>query len=150
LLTVSSSGGNAHLWAHEYNKHATCINTLAPACYGDDYKPGVEVVDYFVRAFGLFRMLDTYVALQQEGIEPHQTQTYELSKIQSTLETFSGGKVILKCGGRGHDLLHEAWYVYFVQGSLQSGQFVPASDSFKGDQGNCADHVRYLPKRAKH
>ncbi|KAI1864969.1 uncharacterized protein JN550_008515 [Neoarthrinium moseri] len=141
---VAKYGGNAHLWAHEYNKHATCINTLAPSCYGDSYSAGLEVVDYFVRAFGLFRMLDTYVALQQAGIEPDHDKTYDLDLIRNTLEDFSGGKVVLHCTGRRHDRLHEAWYVYFVQGSLQSGEFVPAKDSFKGDKSNCAQKVRRL------
>ncbi|KAH8652202.1 ribonuclease Trv [Xylariales sp. PMI_506] len=146
---VAKSGTNSYLWAHEYNKHATCINTLAPSCYGDNYTPGLEVIDYFLRAFGLFRMLDTFYALQQAGIVPDSQRTYSLDKIQETLNEFSGGRVILKCTGRKHDVLHEAWYVYFVKGSLQSGEFVPAKDSFKGDHGNCAKHVRYLPKRHK-
>ncbi|KAI1327956.1 ribonuclease Trv [Xylariaceae sp. FL0255] len=145
---VANYGTNEHLWAHEYNKHATCINTLAPACYGSEsYEPGMEVVDYFVRAFGLFRTLDTYRALQRAGIEPHQHDTFALEDVQSALEEFSGGKVVLKCGRGG--TLHEAWYVYFVQGSLQSGVFVPARDSFHGDSGNCPPRVRYLPKRAR-
>lgn len=144
------SGGNAHLWAHEYNKHATCINTLAPSCYGDDYTPGLEVVDYFARVAGLFRTLDTYTALKQAGIEPDSTKVYPLSDIKSTLEEFSGGRVILRCGGQEHNILHEAWYVYFVQGSLQSGQFVPAKqDSDMHDPGNCAATIQYLPKRKK-
>ncbi|ETS77123.1 hypothetical protein PFICI_10997 [Pestalotiopsis fici W106-1] len=146
---VAKYGGNAHLWAHEYNKHATCINTLAPSCYESTYTPGLEVVDYFTRAFGLFKMLDTYMALSQAGIEPDAHKTVSLAKIQKTLEEFSGGKVVLKCSGRRHDVLHEAWYVYFVKGSLQGGDFVPARDSFKGDQTDCAEHVRYLPKRSK-
>ncbi|KAI0205072.1 ribonuclease Trv [Astrocystis sublimbata] len=144
---VANYGTNEHLWAHEYNKHGTCINTLAPSCYGEDYKPGMEVVDYFVRAFGLFRMLDTYYALQRVGIEPDAHKTYALADIQDALEDFSGSRVILKCSG--HGILHEAWYVWFVKGSLQSGEFVPARDTFKGDQGNCPSHVRYLPKRHK-
>lgn len=135
------------MWAHEYAKHASCINTLAPSCYGDDYVPGVEVVDYFARAAALFRMLDTYRALERVGIEPNYKKMYDLSEVQSTLEAFSGGRVILKCTGRSHNVLHEAWYVYFVKGSLQSGEFVPARDSFKGDHGNCASKIRYLPKR---
>ncbi|KAI0598892.1 ribonuclease T2 family protein [Biscogniauxia sp. FL1348] len=146
---VAKYGTNDHLWAHEYNKHATCVNTLAPSCYGDAYKPGMEVVDYFARAFALFRTLDTYRALQRAGIEPDAHAKYPLAKIQSALEDFSGSRVILKCGGSRHDLLHEAWYVYFVQGSLQSGEFVPARDSFHGDKGNCAKQVRYLPKKSK-
>lgn len=92
-------------------------------------------------------MLDTYRALERVGIEPDYRKTYSLSKIQSALESFSGGRVILQCTGRHHNVLHEAWYVYFVKGSLQSGVFIPAKDSFHGDQGNCAAEVRYLPKR---
>ncbi|KAI1254444.1 hypothetical protein MGN70_003847 [Eutypa lata] len=144
---VAKYGTNDNLWAHEYNKHATCINTLAPSCYGEDYKPGLEVVDYFMQAFGLFRMLDTYRALEHAGIEPDYRKTYPLEKVQSALEAFSGGRVILQCTGRHRNVLHEAWYVYFVKGSLQSGVFIPAKDSFDGDKGNCAADVRYLPKR---
>ncbi|KAI0814331.1 ribonuclease Trv [Xylaria sp. FL0064] len=144
---LASYGTNEHLWAHEYNKHATCINTLAPSCYGEAYTPGLEVVDYFVRAFGLFRTLDTYYALERFGIEPDLHKTYELADIVDALEQYSGSRVILKCSR--HGVLHEVWYVWFVKGSLQSGEFVPARDSFRGDNSNCPAHVRYLPKRRK-
>ncbi|KAJ2999213.1 hypothetical protein NUW58_g64 [Xylaria curta] len=144
---VANYGTNEHLWAHEYNKHGTCINTLSPSCYGEAYTPGLEVVDYFVRAFGLFRMLDSYHALEEAGIEPDSSKTYALADIQAALEKYSGSRVILKCSR--HNVLHEAWYVWFVKGSLQSGEFVPARDSFKGDHGNCPSQVRYLPKRRK-
>jgi len=146
---VANYGSNDHLWAHEYNKHGTCINTLSPSCYGDGYSLGVEVVDYFTRAAGLFRMLDTYRALERVGIVPDYKKTYALADLHSALEAFSGGRVILRCTGRHHNVLHEAWYVYFVKGSLQSGEFVPAKDSFKGDHDNCAAQVRYLPKRKR-
>ncbi|KAJ8125080.1 hypothetical protein O1611_g8558 [Lasiodiplodia mahajangana] len=132
---VASYGTNEHLWAHEFNKHGTCINTLAPSCYGESYTPGVEVVDYFVRAFGLFRMLDTFRALQRVGIEPDSSKSYALADVKAALEEFSGSRVILKCSR--HGVLHEAWYVWFVKGSLQSGELVPVRDSFKGDHSNC-------------
>ena len=146
---VANRGSNAHLWSHEYNKHATCINTLSPKCYGDadGGSPGREVVDYFSRAAGLFRMLDTYTALSLAGIEPSARTHYPLEDVRRILEQFSGGKVVLRCGGRRRDELHEAWYVYFVQGSLQTGQFVPAQDYGKhGDANNCVPWVKYLPK----
>jgi len=92
-------------------------------------------------------MLDTYRALQVAGIEPHSSKTYAREDVQAALEKFSGSRVILKCSR--HGILHEAWYVYFVKGSLQSGEFVPARDSFKGDHGNCPPHIRYLPKRKR-
>ncbi|KAI2643629.1 ribonuclease Trv [Xylaria nigripes] len=141
---VANYGTNEHLWAHEFNKHGTCINTLAASCYGEAYQPGLEVVDYFARAFELFRMLDTYSVLKRAGIEPDASTTYALADIQAALENYSASRVILKCSQ--HNVLHEAWYVFFVVGSLQSGEIVPARDSFKGDHGNCPAHVRYLPK----
>lgn len=149
---VANRGTNAHLWSHEYNKHATCINTLSPKCYGGGGDDGTttggrEVVDYFSRAAGLFRTLDTYTALSLAGIEPSARTHYPLEDVRRILEQFSGGRVVLRCGGRRRDELHEAWYVYFVQGSLQTGQFVPAQDYGKhGDANNCVPWVKYLPK----
>ncbi|KAH8909153.1 ribonuclease T2 family protein [Coniochaeta sp. PMI_546] len=142
-------GSASHLWAHEYNKHGTCINTLSSTCYGEGYKPGVEVVDYFTRAVALFRTLDTYYALERANIVPSRDTRYPLADVRQALEEYSGGKVVLRCSGRG-DVLHEAWYVYFVQGSLQSGQFVPAKNlGREGGAGNCKPWVRYLPKRPR-
>lgn len=107
------------------------------------------MVDYFTRAAALFRTLDTYRALEKAGIVPHARRHYPLADVQQALERFSGGKVVLRCNGGGRrDVLHEAWYHYFIKGSLQTGQFVPAQDYGKeGDAGNCAPWVRYLPKR---
>lgn len=93
-------------------------------------------------------MLDTYTALEAAGITPHRSRHYPLADVQAALERFSGGRVVLRCGGRRRDTLHEAWYVYFVKGSLQTGEFVPAQDlGRRGDVGNCVPLVRYLPKR---
>jgi len=144
---IANRGPNSRLWEHEYNKHATCINTLAPSCYGDLHVSGIEVVDYFTRATTLFRTLDTYYALEKAGIVPHSRLHYPLSDIQGALQKYSGGRVVLRCEGPRRDVLHEAWYVYFVRGSLQTGQFVPAQElGREGDAGNCAPWVRYLPK----
>ncbi|KAK4169128.1 ribonuclease T2 [Cladorrhinum sp. PSN259] len=146
---LADRGPHPHLWEHEFNKHATCINTLAPACYGSDHLPGMEVVDYFTRAAAMFRTLDTYHALEEFGIVPHPRKHYPLADVQKALEEYSGGKVVLRCGGRG-DVLHEAWYHYFVRGSLQTGEFIPAKYMGKnGDAGNCAPWIKYLPKRHK-
>ncbi|KAI8291543.1 hypothetical protein K4K60_001632 [Colletotrichum sp. SAR11_57] len=147
---VAAYGTNNHLWAHEYNKHASCINTLSIRCYGESYDAGVEVVDYFTRAFALFKQLDTFTALERAGIVPSREKTYPIKDVTKTLERLSGGKVVLRCSGRKRDVLHEAWYSYFLKGSLQTGQFVPASELGEhGDANNCADSVRYVPKRCK-
>lgn len=142
------SGPNSKLWAHEFNKHATCINTLAPSCYGEAYRTGMEVVDYFTRATALFRSLDTYRALEAVGIVPDAKRHYPLADIQKALERFSGGRVVLRCSGR-RNVLHEAWYVWFLKGPLQKGEFMPAKDGEgrEGDAGNCVPWVRYPPKK---
>jgi ribonuclease T2 len=143
-------GLNSLLWETEYNNYATCINTLSPRCYGAAHKPGLEVVDYFTRAAALFRTLDTYRALEKAGIVPDSGRHYALADVQRALERFTGGKVVLKCNGGGADILQEVRYVYFIKGSLQTGQFVPAQDLGREEEaGNCAPLVRYLPKRPK-
>ncbi|KAK1470256.1 ribonuclease T2 family protein [Colletotrichum tamarilloi] len=147
---VAAYGTNNNLWASEYNTHASCINTLSSTCYDTAYAPGIEVVDYFTRAFSLFRQLDTFTALERAGITPSTSKRYALAEVTRTLERLSGGRVVLRCSGQGRDVLHEAWYSYSLMGSLQTGQFVPASDlGSYSDASNCAREVRYLPKKCK-
>lgn len=33
--------------SHEWVKHGTCVTTLNPTCYGSEYTPYQDVVDYF-------------------------------------------------------------------------------------------------------
>ena len=107
------------------------------------------VVDYFSRAASLHKSLDTYTALKKAGITPKRDERYPLADVRKALEEYSGGRVVLRCSGRG-DIIHEAWYVFFVQGSLQSGEFVPATKlGREGGAGNCKAWVRYLPKRPR-
>ncbi len=52
-------GDDEKLWGHEWKKHGTCVSTLRPECY-EGYQERGEVLDYFARAMGLFRGLDTF------------------------------------------------------------------------------------------
>jgi len=137
-------GSAEHFWEHEWRKHGTCINTLAPGCYGEDYREGDEVVDFFTRAVEIFKGLDTYKALADAGITPSYDRTYDADEIQAALSSISGGAVILGCR-RG--ALNQAWYSFNVKGSVQNGRFVGVEPAGSG-HGSCPRRgIRYLPKK---
>lgn len=56
---VDIDGDDDSFWAHEWNKHGTCINTIEPSCY-QDYEPQQEVGEFFAQVVDLFKGLDTY------------------------------------------------------------------------------------------
>ncbi|RDW65320.1 hypothetical protein BP5796_10012 [Coleophoma crateriformis] len=142
---LPNSGTNEHFWQHEWNKHGTCVNTLAPSCYASSYNSGVEVVDFFARAVEVFKGLDTYKALAAAGITPTHSKTYTKAEIQDALTQVTGSEVVLGCS---YGKLNQAWYSFNVKGSLQTGSFVATAPAGKGGRGNCPTRgIRYLPKR---
>lgn len=52
-------GNDPYLWAHEWNKHGTCISTLGTRCYVN-YIPRQEVVDYFNKTVEIFQKLPSF------------------------------------------------------------------------------------------
>ncbi|PSS28360.1 hypothetical protein M430DRAFT_91574 [Amorphotheca resinae ATCC 22711] len=140
---LPNAGTAEHFWEHEWSKHGTCINTLAPSCYGDGYEPGAEVVDFFNRAVEVFKGLDTYKALEAAGITPSTSKTYTSDAIQAALTKLTGSAVVLGCR---NGALNQAWYSFNVKGSIQTGTFVPAAPAGSG-AGTCPrGGIRYLPK----
>jgi len=53
---LPNSGTTEKFWQHEWNKHGTCVNTLAPSCYGEEYEAGDEVVDFMGKAVEVFKV----------------------------------------------------------------------------------------------
>lgn len=141
---LPNAGTLEHFWEHEFNKHATCINTLAPSCYGDAYTTGDEIVDFFTRAVEVFQGLDTYAALSKAGIVPSTSATYTLAQIEDALTSITGFEAVVGCrSGR----LNQAWYSFNVKGSLQTGQFVPVPPVGKSGRSSCPQSgIKYLPK----
>lgn len=134
-------GDDESFWAHEWDKHGTCINTLEPGCY-TGYTPQEEVVDYFNITVSLFKALPTYETLANAGIVPSTSRTYTSRQIQDAISAVMGNEVTIKCrDGR----FNEVWYHFNVQGSVQTGSFIPTSPD--GIKSTCpASGIRYLPK----
>ncbi|OWP03586.1 ribonuclease T [Marssonina coronariae] len=130
-----------NLWEHEWNKHGTCINTLEPKCF-DGYQGQEEVVNYFEIAARTYMGLNSYAILEDAGIVPSTTKTYDLAQIQDALTAFHGHPVSIACTeGR----LDEIWYHFHVRGNIVTGDFVPAAPV--GGKGDCAaTGIRYVPK----
>ncbi len=59
----------------------------------------------------------------------------------------------MRCDGSEGDVLRGVWYGFFVRGSLQTGEFVPAQEELvlgeRDEEGECQEVVRYLPKRRR-
>lgn len=167
---LSIDSRNANLWAHEWNKHGTCVSTLEPQCYTSDLHinhtlpsgspnraPGdVDVLDYFTNAILLFTTLPTYDFLAEHSIYPSIHETYSLSQIQKAIrESAHGYDATLKCRG---NQLDEVWYHFLTKGSLrldnkwkegeQWHTWIPTSPD--GPNSNCPAHgIRYLPKKIR-
>ncbi|SCV05754.1 LANO_0H14444g1_1 [Lachancea nothofagi CBS 11611] len=152
-LWKSNTGDHESLWIHEFNKHATCIKTLKPQCYArwdgdeakvtDDYnKKGVY--DYYRIAMKLYESLDSFKALEDNGITPSTTKSYTRDEISKALSSaFNGKKTFFKCDrNRG---LNEIWYYHLLQGSFLGEEF-HAIDAI-GAYSNCpADGIMFYPK----
>jgi ribonuclease T2 len=54
-------------WKHEFDKHGTCMSTLEPRCYGKRYTEGIEEVQHFKATKKLFKRLDSFKVLLQDG-----------------------------------------------------------------------------------
>lgn len=140
------NGSSADLWAHEWNKHGTCMSTLHPLCYYDHgkdvYRDHAEVVDYFQATIRLQKQYMTFDWLKECSIVPSSNAVYDLKAIEGCLGMKSGYKPRVGCNEDG--LLNEIWYSMFWEGSLRSGTRV-GTDSRA--ESNCPkEGIRYLPK----
>ena len=117
-------GKDESFWEHEWNKHGTCISTYKPSCY-TDYQPQEEVVDFFQKTVDLFKTLPSYTWLANAGIKPSSTKTYNSSAILAALKAPRGVTPVIQCANKVE--LDEIWYFYDVQGSTQTGWFIPTN-----------------------
>ncbi|KAK4955562.1 Ribonuclease T2 precursor (RNase T2) [Elasticomyces elasticus] len=136
---ASNSGPAETFWEHEFGKHGTCMSTFDTQCY-PNYTPGAEVVDFFNRTISLFKDLPSYDWLAAAGIVPSTTVQYTLAQFENALAPHHGGnKPYVGCSGGQVD---ELWYYYYVQGSLQEGNYVPTAYG----SSSCPASFWYYPK----
>lgn len=124
---LNQDGDNGEFWAHEWDKHGTCVSTIDPSCYGNSYKPQEEVGDFFQKVVDLYKGLNTYQALSKAGITPGQS--YSLSDVENALSQMHGAKPYLGCeSGK----LSQIYYYFVVKGNAITGQYkaVDSSKSF--------------------
>lgn len=133
-------GNDESFWEHEWAKHGTCISTFDTDCY-TGYTPQEEVVDFFTETVNLFKTLNSYQYLSDAGIVPSASKNYSLTDVQAALKKPRGVDVTVQCQ---NGALDEIWYHFNVQGSIQTGKFIPANPD--GAKGSCSDSLMYLPK----
>ncbi|KAI0308184.1 ribonuclease T2 [Multifurca ochricompacta] len=141
---VSQGSPNKAFWAHEFSKHATCTSTFDVACYGPDYQPHQDVVDFFDAVVRAFKQFPTYDILASAGIVPSNTTTYQLRDIQNTLKAQTGGIPYLGCGSNG-TVLQEIWYFNHVSGTEQFGRF-KALDSVTPSSCSSSAGIHYYER----
>ena len=80
--------------------------------------------------------------LANAGITPSSSKTYTAAQIQAALKTGFGFEATLQCASGALD---EIWYSYDVNGSVQTGTFIPTSPV--GSTSSCpSTGIKYLPK----
>ncbi|KIW11350.1 hypothetical protein PV08_10650 [Exophiala spinifera] len=145
---LSLNSDPAHLWAHEWNKHGTCVSTLEPGCYpeealsGDHVSEGdgsgtitgggsssiggdsggdldLGILDYFIHTTSLFRTLDTHAILSEAGIVPSRDVRYTLQDLEDAVSSSPHGHAVtFRCTHSGE--LNEIWYHFSVKGPLRN------------------------------
>lgn len=134
-------GNDQSLWAHEWNKHGTCINTILPKCY-TNYQEHQNVYNYYKILYDLFETLPTYKWLVDAGITPSKSKTYTKTQIQQALNSKFGADVYFKCDS--NNAINEIWYFHHIKGSLLQQNFIPI-DSLSSS--NCpSSGILFPPK----
>ncbi len=145
---LALNGNDGQLWSHEWNKHGTCVSTLAPKCYTDptsakEYRKDEDVVDFFTTTVDLFEEYNVFEALQEAGITPSRTQTYTLDQLHAATREKWGKEATFKCR---NGALNEAWVYFHTKGRSTTAQAFVQGDPLRGNNRCPVRGIRYLPK----
>ena len=145
---LALNGNDGQLWSHEWDKHGTCVSTLAPACYTKEagtkgYTQGEDVVDFFTTTVDLFEQYNVYEALKEAGIEPSATKRYTLDELHNATREKWGKEASFKCR---NGALNEAWVYFHTKGRSTSADAFVQAEPLRGNNRCPAQGIRYLPK----
>ncbi|KAI9276972.1 RNase Sy [Phascolomyces articulosus] len=131
----SYKGDNPSFWTHEWNKHGTCVTTLDPKCFGDDYTENKDVTDFFKLTLDLRSEYNLYAILKNANITPGGS--YTVDAFEKAISASTGATPKVTCNGGD---LEEIWLYFHVQGN---GDYVP-TDAVDGS--SCSGSVKYPVK----
>ncbi|KAH3688795.1 hypothetical protein WICPIJ_000239 [Wickerhamomyces pijperi] len=138
----NNEGPQEELWAHEFNKHATCYSTLKPSCYSEQEAESKKyIVDYFNITMNLYEQLPTFDILAEAGVVPSHSQKYDTKSTLAALKNKFGKEVHLGCDSRGG--VNEIWYYFNAFGSLRNENYRPTDTTFGT---TCGETFYYYPK----
>jgi len=113
----SDQGDNESFWDHEWQKHGTCVSTLAPSCLdASTYNTGDEVSMYFSKVLSLRQTYDVYSVMSNAGYGPVDSagNGYNINDVVSAVKDAFGVTVQFQCKGSAIDGIS----IYFnVQGA---------------------------------
>jgi len=140
---INQGDTNAHFWAHEFSKHATCFSTYDVKCY-KPYVQHEDVIDFFESVIRAYEMFPTGQFLRSHDIVPSNRTTYTLQQLQNAVKAYTGVVPYFGCTGPeapegdGRTILNEVWHFNHVLGNTQTGKFIhvdsttPSSCTAKG------------------
>ncbi|KIO26105.1 hypothetical protein M407DRAFT_74910 [Tulasnella calospora MUT 4182] len=138
---VDTRGDNERFWSSEWNRHGTCMSTIAPNCMPEGSATGLDAAFYFQFIAEAFKSLPTYEFLSSAGIKPDRTKTYSLDELTSAIKAAHGFLPALDCK---NGALNSIFYYFNLRGTVMNGTLVPF-DAPK--RGSCPKNgIKYLPK----
>ncbi|SPO25872.1 related to ribonuclease M [Ustilago trichophora] len=148
---LALNGNDGQLWSHEWNKHGTCVSTLAPKCYAapeaegqqKGFTEGEDVVDFFTTTVDLFEQYNVFEALKEAGIVPDRNKRYTLDQLHAATRQRWGKEATFKCR---NGALNEAWIYFHTKGRSTTADAFVQSEPLRGNNRCPAQGIRYVPK----
>ncbi|KAI8055323.1 ribonuclease T2-like protein [Syncephalis plumigaleata] len=132
----SDNGNNNRFWTHEWGKHGTCVSTLNPKCYGNSFKSGQDVQDYFSDTIALYKQYNLYDAFVKEGLKPGNSASAD--QFNKAANKTLGRAVTLSCDdGRLNEVM-----LYFTV----SGRSFKLADPPRSGNRGCGGQVQWVTK----